>query len=202
MLGLPFFRKTSPFLKGRRISLRPPKISDYEEWSELRRISRTFLEPWEPSWAPDELERSGWRYRMDRARSEHKAGTGIGLLLIDNTTDRLAGGITLGNIRRGVAQSCQIGYWTGKPYAGRGYMVEALELVIPFAFDVLRLHRVEAACIPSNARSVRVLEKAGFTREGLAQSYLRINGAWQDHFLYARVCDDTRKSTRHLKSTE
>ena len=67
-------------------------------------------------------------------------------------------------------------------------MLEALRLVIPYAFETLRLHRIEAACIPDNARSVRVLEKAGFQREGLLRSYLRINGSWQDHYLYALVC--------------
>jgi [ribosomal protein S5]-alanine N-acetyltransferase len=190
MLFLPFAQKPTPVLKGERLTLRSPTAGDFTEWSALRRVSRNFLEPWEPRWTPDELDRSGWRQRLERNRAELKAGTGFGFLLVQNDGGRIAGGITIGNIRRGVAQSCQIGYWMGEPYAGRGYMVDALKLVIPFAFGELRLHRIEAACIPSNARSVRVLEKAGFTREGLARSYLRINGVWQDHFLYALVADD------------
>jgi ribosomal-protein-alanine N-acetyltransferase len=193
MLALPFVPKTTPVLRGERITLRLPVGRDYAQWSALRRASRAFLEPWEPLWAVDELERSGWRFRLERNRTEFKTGSGMGFLIIDHVEDRILGGITMGNIRRGVAQTCQIGYWMGEAYAGRGYMSDALNLVIPFAFGELRLHRIEAACIPSNARSVRVLEKAGFTREGLARSYLRINGVWQDHFLYGLVCDDARR---------
>ena len=193
MLALPFVPKATPVLRGERITLRLPHARDYAQWSALRRASRAFLEPWEPLWAVNELDRSGWRVRLDRNRTEFKAGSGIGFLLVDHVEDQILGGITVGNIRMGVAQTCQIGYWMGQPYAGRGYMGDALKLVIPFAFGELRLHRIEAACIPSNARSVRVLEKAGFTREGLARSYLRINGAWQDHFLYGLVCDDARR---------
>lgn len=192
MLALPFVHKTTPVLKGERITLRLPVQGDYHQWAALRRASRDFLEPWEPRWAVDELEKSGWRQRLERNKADYKAGTGIGFLVFENSQEQVAGGITMGNIRRGVAQSCQIGYWMGQAHAGQGYMVDALKLVIPYAFDQLRLHRIEAACIPSNARSVRVLEKAGFTREGLARSYLRINGVWQDHFLYALVADDRR----------
>jgi ribosomal-protein-alanine N-acetyltransferase len=82
----------------------------------------------------------------------------------------------------------------GERFAGRGLMVEALGLVIDHCFDTLRLHRLEAACIPSNNRSVRVLEKAGFRREGLLHSYLKINGVWQDHYLYALIAD--QRATR------
>ena len=84
-----------------------------------------------------------------------------------------------------------IGYWMGERYAGQGAMFDALQCVIPFAFTTLRLHRLEAACIPSNKRSVRLLEKAGFQREGLLRSYLCINGSWHDHYLYARIVGET-----------
>lgn len=189
MLALPFVHKETPVLKGERVTLRLPVSGDYHQWAALRRASRGFLEPWEPRWTPDELERSGWRKRLERNRAEYKAGTGIGFLVFDTKTGSLVGGLTVGNIRRGAAQSCQIGYWMGEVHAGKGMMHAALGLVIPFAFNTLRLHRIEAACIPSNARSTRVLEKAGFTREGLASSYLRINGEWQDHLLFGLVAD-------------
>ena len=93
------------------------------------------------------------------------------------------------NIRYGVAQNASIGYWMGERFAGRGLMPRALRLVAGHCFGTMRLHRLEAACIPDNNRSIRVLEKAGFSREGLLRSYLKINGAWQDHYLYARVSD-------------
>jgi ribosomal-protein-alanine N-acetyltransferase len=104
----------------------------------------------------------------------------------------LLGGLTLANVRRGVAQAGSLGYWIGEPYARRGYMAASVRALLPFAFGGLRLHRVEAACIPSNSASIRLLEKSGFTREGYAREYLCINGIWQDHLLYARLKDDAR----------
>jgi len=170
--------------------LRPPVAADHAEWVAVRRRSQDFLAPWEPKWAPDEFERSAWRQRLRRYREEMADGTSMPLLIFEKSTGRLAGGITLGNIRHGVAQSAQIGYWMGVDHAGKGYMHEAVLMVIRVGFETLRLHRIEAACIPGNQRSIRVLEKAGFRREGLLRSYLRINGAWQDHLLYALIAGD------------
>jgi len=192
MFALPFFLRDVPAIQGEKVFLRPPAPEDYRAWATLRRESRSFLEPWEPQWAPDELERHAWRQRLKRYREEVDQGTGIAFLVFENSSRNLAGGISIGNIRRGVAQSAQIGYWMGERYAGRGFMQEALGLVIPFCFDTLRLHRIEAACIPKNNRSSRLLEKAGFKREGLLRSYLRINGSWQDHYLYALIADEHR----------
>jgi [ribosomal protein S5]-alanine N-acetyltransferase len=101
----------------------------------------------------------------------------------------LVGGLTLANIRRGVAQACSLGYWMGLPFVRHGYMTAAVRAVVPFAFATLRLHRIEAACIPTNAGSIRLLEKNGFVREGYAREYLCINGIWQDHLLFARLKD-------------
>jgi len=98
--------------------------------------------------------------------------------------------LTLASIRRGVAQAGSIGYWMGAPYVRYGHMTAAVRAVLPFAFGTLRLHRVEAACIPTNTPSIRLLERCGFSREGYARQYLCINGIWQDHLLFARLKDD------------
>lgn len=190
MSAFPFLRRQPPALKGERVFLRPPHYRDYLEWAALRHDSRAFLEPWEPRWAHDELERSSWRARMHRYRQDFAAGTAIAYLIFENEADLLVGGITLGNIRHGVSQSAQIGYWMGERYAGRGYMQDALRTLLVHAFNMLRLHRIEAACIPGNYPSIRVLEKAGFKREGLARSYLCINGIWHDHYIYARIASN------------
>jgi ribosomal-protein-alanine N-acetyltransferase len=192
MLALPFFSRPKLALRGGRVTLRLPTSSDYHEWASLRHESRAFLEPWEPRWARDELERAGWRHRIRRYREEFTAGTAIAFLIFENETGRLVGGVTIGNIRYGVSQSAQIGYWMGERHAGKGYMQDAIRVLISHAFGAMRLHRIEAACIPENARSIRVLEKAGFTREGLLRSYLRINGVWQDHYIYALIADEHR----------
>jgi len=106
--------------------------------------------------------------------------------------DVLLGGLTLAYVRRGVTQSCTLGYWMGVRYAGRGVMTAAVRTVVPFALDTLKLHRIEAACLPSNEASIRLLEKVGFRREGYARRYLCINGDWRDHLLFALVDDEAR----------
>ncbi|WP_163269130.1 GNAT family N-acetyltransferase [Chelativorans alearense] len=196
MFQTPFFRRDVPALEGGNVRLRMPLSQDYAEWAALREASRAFLEPWEPQWAPDELSRRSFRQRLRRYHDEYDQGTGISFFLFERTGGRLAGGISLTNIRRGVAQSAHVGYWMGERFAGRGMMLEALNLVIPFAFETLSLHRLEAACIPKNTRSIRLLEKAGFQREGLLRSYLRINGTWQDHYLYALIAGEHRGKSR------
>jgi [ribosomal protein S5]-alanine N-acetyltransferase len=190
------FGPRPPVLKGNKVTLRPPVRGDFREWARLRGASRDFLEPWEPSWAPDELEWAAWRQRLSRYRHEFAQGTAMSFLVFENAGGRLAGGLSMGNIRRGVAQSAQIGYWMGETHAGKGYMGEAIRLILEHGFSTMRLNRIEAACIPDNERSIRVLEKAGFQREGLLRSYLRINGLWRDHLLYATTADDYRQAKR------
>ncbi|MCG6113712.1 MAG: GNAT family N-acetyltransferase [Mesorhizobium sp.] len=191
-----FFDPTPPVLKGDKVTLRAPTMRDYREWAKLRGASRAFLEPWEPSWTADELERGPWRQRLSRYRREFAQGSAMSLLIFENGQGRLTGGISMGNIRRGVAQTAQIGYWMGEEYAGKGYMGAAIRLLLDHGFGRMRLNRIEAACIPENERSIRVLEKAGFQREGLLRSYLRINGAWRDHILYAMTAEDYRQAKR------
>ncbi len=121
-----------------------------------------------------------------------RADQGYPFFLFRNDGHVLLGGLTLTNIRRGVAQAGSLGYWIGAPFAHRGYMTAAVRALIPFVFDALKLHRLEAACIPRNSASIGLLEKTGFQREGMARDYLCINGIWQDHLLYARLKDDGR----------
>jgi len=182
-----FFRREDPVLEGTKVVLRTPSSGDYAEWAALRQESRAFLEKWEPVWSPDELSRKSYRRRLQQYQSAYQLGQAVSFFLFSKEHSRLVGGISLSNIRRGAAQSATIGYWMGERYAGQGAMYDALQSIIPYAFQTLRLHRLEAACIPSNKRSVRLLEKAGFQREGLMRSYLCINGSWQDHYLYARI---------------
>ena len=95
--------------------------------------------------------------------------------------------MTLGNVRRGVAQCGTLGYWMGEKYAGQGYMAKAVRALLRHAFLEMGLHRIEAACAPDNERSRRLLERLGFQREGYARAYLLIDGAWQDHLLFAML---------------
>jgi [ribosomal protein S5]-alanine N-acetyltransferase len=174
-------------ITGEEVTLRTPQMTDYTEWSALREASRDFLKPWEPTWPADDLTRGAFRRRVRRYAEDLRTDQGYAFLIVRNTDGALVGGLTLANIRRGVAQAGSVGYWMGLPFVRQGYMSAAVRTVIPFAFATLRLHRLEAACIPTNAGSIRLLEKNSFTREGYAREYLCINGLWQDHLLYARL---------------
>lgn len=177
-------------LQGRDVVLRAPQMSDYPAWAELRAASRADLEPYEPSWSRDELSRTAFRHRLKHYARESAQDLGYAFFIFDIFDARILGAVTLSNVRRGVAQTASVGYWIGTPQSHRGRMTQALRVLAPFAFRTLHLHRLEAGCVPDNRASIRVLEKSGFHREGLARRYLRINGIWQDHLLFARLVDD------------
>jgi ribosomal-protein-alanine N-acetyltransferase len=181
---------TRPLIRTQHLSLRTPVASDYAAWAVLRSESREFLTPWEPSWNEDDLTRSSFRLRVKRAAREIATDEAYSLFIFDNRTETLMGGLTLGLVRRGVAQACTLGYWMGQRHSGQGHMTEAVRGALRFAFSELALHRVEAACLPNNEPSRRLLERVGFQREGMARAYLRINGVWSDHLLYAALSSD------------
>mgnify|MGYP001551077077 FL=1 len=190
-----FFRSVNfgdvlPAVTGNGVLLRMPVAGDFPEWAALREQSRAFLTPWEPIWPPDDLTRSAFRRRLRRYAEDQRSDAAYAFLIFRTSDGAMVGGLTLANIRRGVAQAGSIGYWTGQPFAHQGYMSAAVRALIPFCFGSLRLHRLEAACIPTNKPSIALLEKTGFQREGYARGYLCINGTWQDHLLYARLKDD------------
>lgn len=181
-----------PIVHGRTVTLKIPQIQDYAEWAELRAESRDFLTPWEPTWQRDELSKASFRRRLRYYQKELRDETGYAFFIYDRPTEALLGGLTLSNIRRGVTQSVCLGYWIGKKYAGQGNMSAAVQAITPFVFDTLGLHRLEAACLPINTPSIKLLTKSGFQQEGLARRYLKINGVWQDHLLFALLEDDVR----------
>jgi ribosomal-protein-alanine N-acetyltransferase len=187
-----FSEDDAPALRGDGVWLRAPHAGDYEEWSELRFRSHDFLKPWEPTWPPDDLTRASFRRRLRRYSEERRLDHSHSFFLFQNDTNRLLGGVTISNIRRSVAQTGTVGYWTGQPYAGKGHMTAGVRALVPHCFGTLRLRRLEAACIPTNAASIRLLEKVGFEREGYAREYLCIDGIWQDHLLFALLRRDAR----------
>ncbi|MCV6595789.1 MAG: GNAT family N-acetyltransferase [Mangrovicoccus sp.] len=191
MLG----RRRKLQLVTERMVLRPPQHSDFPHWSTLRRESAGFLQPWEPNWAGDHLSRKAFTNRVYWAQRSIASGSAMPLLLTRASDGVLLGAITLDNIRRGPAQAGTLGYWVGADHARQGYMREAIEALTHHAFSALDLSRIEAACLPENAASRGVLEKSGFKYEGVAQSYLQINGRWRNHVLYANLRLDRRGKT-------
>ena len=183
----------STVISGIRTRLKMPVANDYTDWSKLRAESRHFLKPWEPTWPHDALSRYSFRRRLKAYNHEWRQGTGFSFLVHRLADRALLGGVTLSNVRRGVAQAASMGYWIGERFSRQGLMSEAVGAVVEFAFEELALHRVEAACLPNNDASRSLLLKVGFRQEGYARQYLRINGKWQDHLLFEMLRDDPRQ---------
>ncbi len=186
------FRRRSVSILTARLSLRLPEHRDFREWAKLRHESKAFLSPWEPIWAADHLSRASFTNRVYWSQRAVKNGNAVPLFVFHKESGQLVGAITLDNIRRGPSQVGTIGYWVGQQYARQGFMSEAIIAMVAHAFADLDLSRVESACLPDNLASRGVLEKAGFKYEGVAQSYIQINGRWRNHVLYAALRDDRR----------
>lgn len=183
----------APLVLGEGVYLRTPQPGDHAAWAALRGDSRDFLTPWEPTWAQDDLTRTAYRRRLRRYMREIREGNAYPFFIFREQDEALVGGCTLSGVQRGVQQSCTLGYWAGEKYAGQGYVTAAVRALIPYVFEELKLHRLQAACLPENERSRAVLRKCGFTEEGHARGYLRINGMWRDHAVFAILRDDPRR---------
>jgi [ribosomal protein S5]-alanine N-acetyltransferase len=192
MRGLTFPGGQQPIIRGENVYLRYPRVTDFFQWSRLRHESREFLSPWEPSWTSDELTKGAFRRRLRKYQRDSRLDAAYAFFVFRSEDNMLLGGCTLSNVRRGVTQCCALGYWVGQNFARQGYMIDAVRALVPFIFRTLGLHRIEAACLPSNAPSRSLLAKAGFREEGLARRYLQINGEWQDHVLFALLAEEAR----------
>ncbi|MDP9020420.1 MAG: GNAT family N-acetyltransferase [Actinomycetota bacterium] len=190
----------TPVLHGRRVQLRPLVPSDFADWREVRIRSRDWLVPWEPRRPPGspDVVRSGAAFSARcRARDrERQLGSGYGCGIFVGR--RLCGEINLNSVQRGPFQNAYVGYWIDKGCAGNGYVPEALVVLARFAFEDLRLHRLQVAIIPRNTASRRVVEKLGLRCEGTAERYLEINGVWEDHLRYAITAEEWRQRRREL----
>jgi ribosomal-protein-alanine N-acetyltransferase len=186
-------RRDMPII-GEGVYLRPSELRDFPEWAALREQSRAFLTPWEPVWPIDDLTRTSFRFRVRRHAEEMARDEAYSFLLFREEDNVLLGGLSFGYVRRGVSQSASLGYWMGAPYAGKGYMTRAADAACRYMFERQGLHRIEAACLPTNEPSRRLLQRVGFRQEGYARSYLNINGEWRDHLLFALLDTDVLRS--------
>ena len=175
--------------------LRLPRLGDYEEWSKVRRDGAEFLLPWEPIRPRDHTGKRAFRNRVYWSSRSAADGRALPLFLIERSSDRFLGAVTLDNVRRGPAQMASLGYWIRPDYARQGYMSEAVNALTAYAFTAMDLSRIEAACLPENDPSRGLLERCGFKYEGVAQAYLQIYGRWRTHLLYARLRNDRRGRT-------
>ncbi|MEE9313519.1 MAG: GNAT family protein [Rhizobiaceae bacterium] len=174
-----------------RVMVRRPSADDFTAWAGLRAESAEFLRPFEPSWAKNELSRSAFRARLRRHETDIASGRGLPWFLFSREEPaKLLGGLTVSNIRRGIADTGTLGYWMGESYAGKGFMREAVKIICANLFEEHHLHRIEAATVLNNERSQQLLRKCGFSEEGKARAYLKIDGQWRDHILFALLADD------------
>jgi [ribosomal protein S5]-alanine N-acetyltransferase len=190
IFGRPQFNRPDLVVETANLVIRPPLAEDFAAWARVRAESRRFLQPWEPTWPADDLTHAAFKQRIRRYHAEIEEDTAYPFLIFRLADRQLLGGLNLTNIRRGAASAASLGYWMGETHAGRGVMTEAVRAVTRFAFSGMTLNRVEAACLPDNAASIRLLRKAGFRAEGEARDYLSINGAWRDHLLFALLARD------------
>jgi ribosomal-protein-alanine N-acetyltransferase len=179
-------------LYGRRVMLRPLTPNDFDAWREVRRRNCAWLTKWEPTrppGQPDIVEDSSAFFSRCGARQrERQLGAGYAFgVFVDGA---FSGEMNLSSVQRGPFQNAYVGYWMDSARAGCGYTPEALVVVAQFAFETIRLHRLQISIIPRNSASRRVVEKLDIRCEGIAERYLEINGTWEDHIRFAVTSEE------------
>ena len=183
-------------LGGPRVQLRPLKGSDFDLWRDVRERSREWLEPWEPlpdPTSPDPVtDAEAFRARCGAWERQRHFDTayGYGMFVHDGA---FIGEVSLGSVQRGPFQSAFVGYWVDAEHAGQGYAPEGVAIILRYGFEELGLHRIEAAIVPRNTASRRVMGKLGLREEGLAERFLQIRGVWEDHVRYAITVEEWDK---------
>ena len=178
-------------LEGQRVILRSPEYGDWKQWADQRKKDMAHLKPWEPSWSPNDLERSSFLRRVRVFEKLMINDEAYPFLIFEKDEEKLIGELNLNNVQRGVLQSCSVGYWIARDKMGLGFMTESIALIKDFIFNELGLHRIEAACLQTNDPSLSVLKKNGFILEGKARKLIKINGKWQDHLVLACLENDS-----------
>lgn len=192
MFSLDFVKpsQTAPILECGELRLRAPHLGDFSAWAALRQESRLHLTRWEPDWLEKDMSIEAFRARIRLQERLHRAGAALSLFACVGDSGDLVGGVTLSDVRYHASHSATLGYWIGERHLRRGYGFLCVRAVVAYAFETMRLNRVEAACQPGNTASKALLTKAGFQEEGYARDFLFINGAWRDHLQFAITARD------------
>jgi [ribosomal protein S5]-alanine N-acetyltransferase len=168
------------------MSVTPTRLVTLEDAPAIAKLlttSRSFLAPYEPDRGEDYWTADGQRAFLGTALDNYGRGVCVPHVILDDD-GQVAGRITLNTIVRGGFQSCSVGYWVAEAAGGRGLATRAVGAIKEVAFGEMGLHRIEAGTLVDNIRSQRVLARNGFTSFGVAPSYLKIAGKWQDHILF------------------
>ena len=171
-------------LKGKKIFLRYPRAEDFAEYTKLAKASEKFHR--------NLMKMSKTREEFDGFLERNKKDENETFLICRANDGAIAGMINLSQIFRAGFQNAYLGYGLGVNFIGKGFMNEAIALVLRFAFKDLKLHRIEANVQPGNLPSIAVLKRNGFTKEGFSRRYLKIGGRWRDHERWAIIEEDRR----------
>jgi ribosomal-protein-alanine N-acetyltransferase len=180
-------------LATERLALRPSRTADIGEIRRVLRHNRAHLAPWNPAPPPgaDPTSITAVSNTVLRHRRDWRNGRVFAFVAaLRAEPSRIVAMIVLSGIMRGAFNGAYLGYWTDVDHQGRGVGTEGIKAVLDFAFGPAELHRIQAAIMPRNVRSLRVIEKLGFRREGYAERYLQIAGKWEDHILFARTREE------------
>lgn len=206
MMRHPSGRPTIPSplrLYGARVTLRPLVAQDFAAWRDVRSRNERWLTQWEPRRPLPQFDptvnRNAFSSRCSARERDAAAGLSFGFGMF--VEDRFCGEVNINNILRGAFQSGTVGYWVDEHLAGRGLVAEAVVMIAEFAFERLRLHRLEICIVPRNRNSRRVMEKLAIREEGIAVRLLEINGTWEDHVRYGLTAEEWRARADELRST-
>ncbi|MEM9422300.1 MAG: GNAT family protein [Pseudomonadota bacterium] len=181
----------APILVSGPITLRQPKFEDYPLWHAVKQRDRKWLQPMQPRWREDHLEKESYQRRVSLFARQARRGEGFVFHLFAAPDDRFVGFCQLAPVQYGASQSGTVGYWVAQPEWGQGFGTHAVTALAHLAFSSLGLARLEAHCLPHNLASARVLQKVGFLQEGHLRHFLEIDGERQDHLLYAKLAETT-----------
>lgn len=191
-------------LAGPSVTLTTPQLEHCKQWIEVRARNQTMLTPLEPVWPKNALTPDFYAKRLKRQAREWAQDSAYPFLIFENGSHDMIGGININHVCRGAAQYASLGYWLCQNYQRKGYMSEALQIICRFSFEKISLHRLNAAVLPDNQRSINLLIRNGFTEEGRAEKYIKIHGRWRDHILFGLPIEawaDNNKKIAPVKLT-
>ncbi|OMD44508.1 alanine acetyltransferase [Paenibacillus borealis] len=170
-----------------RVYVRFPEEADAEQLTAMFKRNREFFEKFSPT-NPDEFYTEEQQLQIiKKSKSDRAEDRKYDFIVCHKQDDRIIGNVGLSFVVRGPLQCCMIGYCLDQDYNGKGYMTEAVKQVVRYAFEELKFHRITGEASPRNPGSMRVLENAGFHKEGISQSNVKINGVWEDHQVLAII---------------
>ena len=178
------------YIESSRIIIRHPKRRDWRAWVNLRKESHKFLQKWEPYWDIKQCNKSGYMRQLKTQRTKAAYDQAYSFLCFKKDSKVLLGGLNISNIQRGVIQTCNIGYWLGEKNIGNGYMEESIKAIIPYIYEQLKIHRIQAFTLENNIASRKLIEKVNFKKEGVLREAMKINNEWRDHVIYSLLLDD------------